>query len=593
MAEKKVRVKITKEGFSSSLKIFRYIRPYKWYFIFGLTVLVIGSFIFMLIPGLASEMANAAAGESKYPFTVNQYAAFLACLVLLQGLLSFLRTVAFAVVSERGMASVRTDLYNSLICQPYSYYEQHRIGELSSRLTTDVEKLQQAFSITLAEFLRQIVQLIVGLVILGYFAPKLSLTMLLTFPVIVIAAMVFGRYIRKLSRKRQDALADSNTVVDETLQAFSAVKAYTNEWFESLRYRKSIDEIVNISLHFAKVRGVFFIFIISILFGGIIFLLWRGALLVETGEMTIADLFGFILYTGIIGGSIAGLGNLYTQLASAIGATERVQEMLEAIPEVQVEEGKSSLSTKYRGDIQFSNVKFSYPTRKDIVVLKDIDLKIDAGRQVALVGQSGSGKSTIVQLLMKFYPLDEGTITVDGQDIENYNLSEYRKNIGIVPQEVLLFGGTIRENILYGRPDAVEEEIVEAAKQSNSWEFISSFPDGLDTIVGERGIKLSGGQRQRIAIARAILKDPAILILDEATSSLDAESEQVVQDALNKLMEGRTSIIIAHRLSTIREVDTIYVIDNGKIVEQGDHDQLMTMDKGIYRSLAILQFESK
>ena len=589
MSQAKPKTKVTKTGIKQALKIFRYIKPYKWYFIFGMVLLVLGSMIFMSIPGLASEMANAATGKSKFNYSVNEYAIILAVIILIQGLFAFLRTVSFAVVSERGMAAVRNDLYGTLIRKSYSFYEQSRVGELTSRLTTDIEQLQQAFSITLAEFLRQIVQLIIGVIYLAYFAPKLSLTMLLTFPFIVVSAVVFGRYIRKLSRERQDALANSNTVVEETLQSFSAVKAYTNEWYESIRYSKSIEEVVQISLRFAKIRGVFFVFIISVLFGAIVFILWRGSLLVQSGDMLIGDLFGFILYTGIIGGSIAGLGNLYTQLAGAIGATERVQEMLDSETEVDLEASATPLK-RFNGNIEFKNVKFSYPTRQDITVLKNIDLVIPSGSKVALVGQSGSGKSTIVQLLMRFYDLDSGLISIDGKEVSEYEIINYRKNIGIVPQEVILFGGTIKENILYGRPDATHEDVIAAAAQSNSLEFIESFPEKFETVVGERGIKLSGGQRQRIAIARAILKDPSILLLDEATSSLDAESEQVVQEALNNLMKGRTSIIIAHRLATIRDVDTIYVIEHGKIVEEGNHEKLMQLSDGIYKSLANLQF---
>lgn len=589
MSKPKPKVKVTKTSLREAIKIFRYIKPYRGYFIFGMILLVLGSAIFMAIPALASEMANAAVGKANFNYSVDQLAIILGVVVVIQGLFAFLRTVSFAIVSEKGMAAVRNDLYSTLIRKSYSFYEQSRVGELTSRLTTDIEQLQQAFSHVLAEFLRQLVQLVIGIFYLAYFAPKLSLTMLLTFPFVVVSAMVFGRYIRKLSRDRQDALAKSNTVVEETLQSFSAVKAYTNEWYESIRYGNSIKEVVKISLKFARIRGVFFVFIISILFGAIIFILWRGALLVQSGEMLVGDLFGFILYTGIIGGSIAGLGTLYTQLAGSIGATERVQEMLDSDTEVNAQTENLPVK-RFKGDIKFEGVKFSYPTRKDVTVLKDIDLTIPSGSKVALVGQSGSGKSTIVSLLMRFYKLDQGRITIDDKDVEEYEITNFRKNIGIVPQEVILFGGTIRENILYGRPDANEEDIMEAARLSNSKEFIDSFPEKLETVVGERGIKLSGGQRQRIAIARAILKDPSILLLDEATSSLDAESEQVVQEALNNLMKGRTSIIIAHRLATIRDVDTIYVIDKGEIVEEGNHDNLMQLADGIYKSLANLQF---
>ena len=415
--------------------------------------------------------------------------------------------------------------------------------------------------------------------------------MLATFPVVVVVAFFFGRYIRKLSKKRQDQLAGTNVIVEETFQNFSVVKSFTNEWLETVRYGKSVDEVVQTSLKFAKIRGVFFIFIITVLFGAIFFILWQGALLVEKGVMEVGDLFSFILYTGLIGGAIGSLGNLYTALTGALGATERIQEILETKSEVEIQPIKMREDQRFVGNISYQNIHFAYPTRKDLPVLKGINLDIKSGDKVALVGMSGSGKSTMVQLLLQFYQPDEGTITIDGKPATGYDLSIYRQNMAIVPQEVMLFGGTIRENILYGKPDATEEEIIEAAQQSNAWEFIDSFPEKLETIVGDRGIKLSGGQRQRIAIARAILRNPSILLLDEATSSLDAESEKVVQDALNKLMEGRTSIIIAHRLATIREVDTIYVIDEGQIIEEGTHEELSAVEDGAYSGLAKLQFE--
>ena len=386
-------------------------------------------------------------------------------------------------------------------------------------------------------------------------------------------------------------MAQTNTIVEETFQSFSAVKAFANEWYESVRYGNAVDKIVKISLTFARLRGLFFIFIIAVLFGGIFFILWRGALMVQAGEMGAGDLFTFIIYTGVLGGAIASFGSLYTALAQAIGATERIQAMLESETEIDIDQVESAPPIKINGHIQYNDVHFSYPTRSDIEVLKGIDLTITAGQKVALVGQSGAGKSTIVQLLMKFYNLAKGSITVDGKNLEDYNLTSFRKNIGIVPQEVILFGGTIRENILYGKPDATEEELIDAAQRSNCLEFIDTFPERFETVVGDRGIKLSGGQRQRVAIARAILKNPAILLLDEATSSLDAESERLVQEALDELMLGRTSVIIAHRLATIKNVDNIYVLEDGKIIESGTHEELSSYVDGAYSNLAKLQFD--
>ncbi len=585
------KVRLNRKLLLNSARIFRFIRPYRWSFFLGMLLLSASSLVFMVFPGAAGEMANAAVGKSRFSYTLTEYGLFFLVLLLIQGLFSFFRTILFARVSEKGMADVRKALFQTLITQEVAFFEQRRVGELTSRITTDVEQLQNVFSVTLAEFIRQIVILIAGVIIIAFLTPELSRIMLLTIPIVVVLALFFGRYIRRISRERQDHLAEANVVVEETLQSFSVVKSFTNEWLEAIRYGKTVDQVVGISLRFARIRGLFFIFIITILFGSIFFILWQGAFLVQAGQIEVGDLFSFILYTGIIGGAIGGLGNLYTALTGAIGATERILEILDQGSEVPLEKVTLQPEDRIRGLVQYQDVHFTYPTRPDVQVLKGINLEIQPGQKVALVGPSGAGKSTIVQLLLQYYDVSRGEIRVDNQLANEYGLLKYRKNIGIVPQEVLLFGGTIRENIRYGNPDATEEQILEAAKQANAWEFIRDFPDQMDTVVGERGLKLSGGQRQRVAIARAILKDPAILILDEATSSLDAESEKLVQEALDLLMEGRTSIIIAHRLATIRNVDQIYVLDQGRIVEQGTHTELSLIEDGLYSNLSRLQFE--
>ncbi|MBK8244011.1 MAG: ABC transporter ATP-binding protein [Saprospiraceae bacterium] len=591
MAEKP---KISKEGLLKAYRILRFIKPYKWSFLLGMLCLVVSSSMFMIFPGAAGEMANAAIGKGTWNISVEKFGLIFLVILIIQGVLSFFRTIFFARVSEKGVADVRTALYQKLITQDISYFEQHRVGELTSRLTADVEQLQSAFSITLAEFIRQIVVLVIGIIIIAWMAPKLSLIMVLTFPVIVICSMYFGRYIRTLSKARQDRLAETNIIVEESFQSFHTVKAFTNERFELHRFSKAIDEMVVISMNYAKMRGLFFIFIITVLFGGLFFILWRGALLVQAGEMQAGDLFSFIIYTGIIGGAIAGIGNLYSTLAGSIGATERIQDILDRGQEIDMDPYSDQQIAEIpridiEGSIEYREVRFSYPSRMDVEVLHNISFTVTKGQRIALVGSSGAGKSTIIQLLMRFYDCNGGAIYIDGKNCNDYNITAYRKNIAIVPQEILLFGGTIRENILYGKPDASEAEILQAADQSNSLDFIESFPDGFQTIVGERGIKLSGGQKQRIAIARAILRNPAILILDEATSSLDAESEKLVQDALDKLMKNRTSIIIAHRLSTIREADCIYVLRDGTIAESGTHELLLDKPNGIYKNLVNLQ----
>ena len=586
------KTKVTKENFREALEIFQFIKPYKWSMIGGMFMLFLSSLSFMVILYLCGLMVDVAQGKAKFNVTLEQVGVALVVILIFQGFISYARVMMFARVSERGIADIRMALYSRMVSLPISFFEQSRVGELVSRVTNDVEKLYSTFSITLAEFLRQVIILIAGIIFLIATSPSLAKIMVFTFPVVVIGAMIFGRYIRKISKERQNALADTNIILSETMQAINAVKAFTNEWFEVNRFGVANAKTVDISMKFASRRGIFAVFIVVVLFGALFFILWEGALLLQQGKITSGELINFFTFTATVGGAIAGLGSFYPELVGAIGATERVREILRMSPEIVVKKTAVLPERKLKGNIEFKNIHFQYPTRTDVTVLRGLNLTIKAGQKIAIVGPSGAGKSTIVQLLLKFYDPIEGTILIDGKNINDYNITDYRSNIAIVPQEVLLFGGTIRENILYGKPDATDEEIIEAAKQSNSWEFISVFPEGLATIVGERGIKLSGGQRQRIAIARAILRNPSILLLDEATSSLDAESERVVQEALNVLMEGRTSIIVAHRLATIREVDKICVIDDGHIVEEGTHEELSDVANGLYASLARLQFEN-
>lgn len=578
---------INKVTLTNLAGIFRYILPYKSLFITGLFALALSSLTLLAFPRLSGELLDVASGKPKFFTTLNEVALSLFIVLLFQSIFSFLRVYTFSIVSERSMADIRKSVYEKIIWLPMSFFDSRRVGELMSRITADIGTLQDTFSITLAEFLRQLLTLIFGTIILFYLAPALAGFMLLIFPVLIISALVFGKYIRKLSRKTQDKLADANVVVEESLQSISIVKAFTNEDFEMDRYSRALREVVNVAIHSSRYRGLFISFIIFALFGAIVAVGWYGASLVQSKEITIGELFSFIFYTSFIGFSIAGLGDIYTQLQRSIGASERVLEILNE----KAESDEHHTRLKLDGNIEFNNITFSYPTRPDFIVLKELNFRIKAGERIALVGQSGSGKSTIISLLMRFYPVAQGKIYVDEKVICDYNLTGFRKNIGIVPQEVILFGGTITDNISYGKPGAAMEEIREAARKANALEFIESFPDKFNTLVGERGVKLSGGQRQRIAIARAILKDPVILILDEATSSLDVHSEVLVQEALETLMEGRTTIVIAHRLSTIKKVDRIFVIKEGRLAEMGSHAELSGMNNGIYNNLLKLQVQ--
>ncbi len=578
--------KLNKDNLSKLGGIFRFLMPYRWAFFSGMAFLLFSSLTLLTFPFVAGKLIDTAQGSSWIVSDVNSIAWILIGILAVQSIFSFFRVWLFALVSERSMRDIRKELYSRLVRLPMSFFDKRRTGELISRITADVSQLQDTFSTTLAELFRQIITLVAGVGFLLYNTPKLTLFMLGTFPVLVLIAMIFGRYIRKLSKKTQDELAAANVIVEETLQSISTVKSFVGEAYESARYGKGLNSVVGVALTTAKYRGAFISFIIFALFGGIVAVMWYGASLVASGEMSVGELVSFVLYTTFIGGSIAGLGDIYSQLQKAIGSSERVLEILDE--EAEPETGAAT--ERFEGKIEFSNVGFRYPTRPEVEVLKNVSFQIQSGEKVALAGHSGAGKSTIIQLLLRFYETDKGSILVDGRDVKDWNLKALRSKIGIVPQEVLLFGGSIRENIAYAKPDASEEEIVAAAKKANAWQFISQFPEGLDTLVGERGVKLSGGQRQRVAIARAILKDPAILILDEATSSLDAESESLVQQALDELMKGRTTLIIAHRLATIRKVDRIYALSEGKIVEQGSHQELLKNEGGFYANLVRLQF---
>jgi ABC-type multidrug transport system fused ATPase/permease subunit len=580
--------KVTKESFKEALRIFSYIDPYKWYLIASLFLVVISTVIFFSLFKLLGLVIDVGQGQSDYDISLRQVGIIMIVILIVQGAISYFRVILTAIASEKGIADLRTDVYQKLISLPITFFEENRTGDLISRISADASKLFSIFSITLIEFFRQIITLVVGIIFLFISAPRLSVIMLLTFPFVILLAMFFGRKIRKLSKDRQSRLADSNSQLGETIQNVQVVKSFASETYENEKYKTTLADVVRIAIKYASARAWFSFFIMTIFFGAICFIIYMGAKMLQTGDMTAGELLSFVSYTGLIGGSIAGLGNFTTEIFGAVGATERIRNILSLDTELELSSESRDKSLSLDGDIKFENINFTYPARPDIEVLKNLNIHIKKGQKVALVGPSGAGKSTIFQLLLRFYPIVNGTIKVDNQAINNYDIRSYRSAIALVPQEVILFSGTIRENIKYADQNATDEMIIHAAKQSNAMEFIDSFPEGLDTIIGERGVKLSGGQRQRLAIARAILKDPAILLLDEATSALDSQSEKVVQDALDNLMVGRTSIIIAHRLSTIVDVDNIYVLQNGEIKEEGTHTDLMQIQDGVYHKQASL-----
>lgn len=585
------KAKLTRESFREGLTIFNYVKPYKGKFLLGLIFISLSAASTMAFPYLLKELIGSA--DKLHRGIIPQFSpATIAWLMIaqlsLQMIFSFMRVYLFTSVGEHAVADMRQDIYKKLIRMPMEFFAKRRVGELSSRLSADVSQIQEAVTTMFAEFLRGILTLVIGMILIILLSKELALFMLMVIPVIILIAVVFGKAIRKYARQAQDQLADSGTIVQETLQGASNVKAFGNEWFEISRYAKSIDAMVKIAIKNGRIRGFFVSFMLFAVFGAITAVVWYA---VKIG-MPFENLAAFVIYTAFVGGTMAGFAELYGQLQKTIGATQRIRELLTEDTEA-INTSEEPLQEQYRlhGRVAFDHVAFSYPSRREVPILKDINIDAEKGQQIAIVGPSGAGKSTLVSLLLRFYEPDKGTILFDGRPAADIPLSQLRKQMALVPQDVMLFGGSIYENIAYGKPDATQEEVEAAAKKANAHQFITGFPEGYQTVVGERGMKLSGGQRQRVAIARAILKNPIILILDEATSSLDSESEVLVQDALYNLMKNRTSFVIAHRLSTIRNADQILVLEHGLIKEKGTHEELIGIQDGLYRSLSKLQFD--
>lgn len=582
------KAKVTASALKKASKLFSYSKGHRWKFAVGLVFLLLTGATALAFPKILGLLVDSA--QAKDLPRANQLAIGLFVILLLQSLCSYFRVYLFVNFTENTLANLRSALYQRLMRLPMSFYAQNRVGELNSRISADIAQIQDTLTTTIAEFLRQFILIIGGITLLTIISYKLTLLMLGIVPVVAVAAVFFGRFIRSYARKTQDLVAESQVIVEETLQGIANVKAFANEYFEQLRYGRKVHETAQVAIQGGKYRGYFASFIIFCLFGAIVGVVWFGVYLIITGQLTdIGQLISFVLYSIFVGASFGGIAELYAQIQKALGATQRVFELLEE-PTEEVNIAHAPTALNLQGQVEFKDVVFAYPTRKDLTVVNGVSFTMHPGQKIALVGASGAGKSTIAQLLLQFYRSEDGQILIDGQPIQSYDLSDLRASMSWVPQDVLLFGGTIQENIAYGKPDATDAEIRTAAQQANALEFIERFPDGMQTVVGERGVQLSGGQRQRIAIARALLKNPKILVLDEATSALDSESEKAVQAALDLLMQGRTSLIIAHRLSTIRHADQILVLEHGKIVEAGTHEELNQKENGVYRHLSALQF---
>lgn len=590
---------INRETLRQTLALARYVRPYRARFFAGLTTLFISATLGLAFPLLAGSLIDSALhpDAAKLPMlgvlSLNQVALLLAASVTLQALASFNSSLAFNRVGQSALADLRRDCYRQLISLPMAFFGQRRVGELTSRVSTDVAQIEGALIDALPQMCRQVVFLLGGVTMIALTSGRLTAVMLGTLPLLIAAAVFFGRRLRRFSRETQDQLAATNTIVEETLQAIASVKAFANEGFELDRYQRANANVLTAALGAARWRAVFVAFFIMALFGGIVIVLWFGAGLLRSGAISPGELTRFVLYTTFVAGAMGQAAELFSQIQKTVGATQRVRELLRE----PIESGHDSptanatpLPTRLCGEVSFEAVSFRYPARPEVAVLHDITLVARPGERIALVGPSGAGKSTLTALLLRFYEPESGRLLIDGRAARDYPLAWLRGQMAIVPQDILLFGGTIAENIGYGRPGADAAAIREAARQANADDFIGAFPEGYATLVGDRGIKLSGGQRQRVAIARAILKNPAILILDEATSSLDSESERLVQVALSRLEKGRTTFIVAHRLATIRTADKIAVIEAGRVVEFGNHDELSAKPDGLYRRLSSLQF---
>jgi ABC-type multidrug transport system fused ATPase/permease subunit len=589
------KAKINLKNLKKSLRLFSYLGRHKWKFVLGMFFLIGTAAVGLLFPLKAGSLFSFL-GKTDQPAQIvtsqlQDLGLLLLLILVVQSVFSFGRTYFFSQVTENILKGVRDDIFQKIVQMPMSFFSKNQSAELSSRMATDVNVISEAFTFNIAELIRQSIVGIGGLILMIKLTPfKIAIWFLAIIPALTVITLIFAKKIRFYSKKFQDKIAELSIIVGEAITGIVNVKVFTNEAYEVKRYSAKTAEIKEFGFKYGLFRGTFFAFVIAFIFGAVFFILYLMVKLYIEKELTGEQFGQFLMLSLFVAASLGGLPEQIASIQRALGATDRVFELIDGDVEA-IDLAKERVKTQTRGDIEFKNISFSYPSRSEFSVLRDVNFKVNSGETVALVGSSGSGKTTIASLILRFYDPTSGSVLINGIESKSVSLTELRRQIALVPQDVILFAGTIRDNIAYGRPEATELEIQEAARQANALEFIKSFPDQFKTLVGERGIQLSGGQRQRIAIARAVLKNPSILILDEATSSLDSESERLVQEALDKLMVGRTSIVIAHRLATVKNADQIIVLQNGTIQETGTHQQLILNENGLYHKLSKMQFE--